>query len=242
MGSDGLCPGPCNSHFRDARTAYEQAHVLYDPLDPSQSRPEPPSGGTSGEPVWCPRCASRVAECLPELDDAAALLRATADGYRPNDLESSRVGGSRDTTSPSPSADDVEELATVLLGHERAYRNERGWPSAAPRTGERELAGIITVVSAWLRSHLDGILRTEADGLAERFGLDVLRFHAMFTAKAKAGTRKLRKPLRCPSCRLLTLVWEDSRPDDVKCGNPDCRAVMSYSQYEASVTRAAGAA
>jgi hypothetical protein len=46
------CPGPCNSRYREAWKAHDQAVAEYDPLDSAQSRPaEPDLGCWLGEPV-----------------------------------------------------------------------------------------------------------------------------------------------------------------------------------------------
>ena len=84
------CPGQCNSGYRKARQAFDEALALYDPLDSSQSRPIPPDiQPWPGDPFWCGRCSSRIRSCLSELDDAAAIMLASADGHRPQGPASS---------------------------------------------------------------------------------------------------------------------------------------------------------
>jgi hypothetical protein len=231
---DVPCPGNCNRRFREAREAYGQAMLAYDPLDPDQSRPEPPEiRPWPGEPVWCARDAARIGRELAELDEVASLLAASADGYTSASSDQ-RVSGSPSHPSPSPAGDDLDELVSVLAGWEDAYREVRGWPSP-PRRGS--LASRLTSCVAWLATHLPGILAHE--GIGEPFGSEICTWHREMVAKAKAGARTIRKPLRCPGCGLLTLVWDEGEPD-VRCGNPECRRVMLYSEYEAEVAMRAG--
>lgn len=227
------CPGSCNSAYRSAREAYEEALALYDPMDSRQERPAPPEiRPWEGGPVWCARCASRIRACLAELDDAGCLLAAQADGLRGESGEQ-RVSGSQDHASPSPAADDLDELLSMLTGWEDAYRDLQGWPSGARRG---YLASAITTTIAWLTAHLDGILEGV---LAEDFGAEILKWHRELCGKSKAGARRLRKPLRCPGCQLLSLTWTEGE-EYVRCGNPDCSRLLRLAEYEAETERRAG--
>ena len=233
MSSEEACPGPCNRRHREARDAYRQALADYDPLDSSQSRPEPPEiVPWLGDPVWCGVCAPVVRLRLAQLDDLIALRKATADGHKQSD-EAERVSGSSSgVRSPSQEADDEDDAASMLTGWERAYRDLRGWPSPAPRG---DLASVATSCIAWLMHHLDGILRSP---LAADFGLEILRWHRDLAGSAKAGVRTLRKPLRCPSCQYLTLMWTEGE-QQVTCANPACNRILSYAEYETEVERLA---
>lgn len=234
MGIGGACPGPCNTQYRKARAAFEEALATYDPLDSAQSRPLPPDiQPWPGDPFWCGRCTSRIRSCLSEMDDAAAILLASADGHRPQSGEQ-RVSGSQEEPGPSPAGDDLEELAGLLKGWEQIYRDLKHWPSE-PRRGF--LASAVTTCAAWLGSHLDGIL--SAPDIAADFGAEILQWHREFTSKAKAGVRKLRKPMRCPGCKLLTLTWTEG-DKHVQCGNRDCGRLMTLAEYEDQVTVKAG--
>ena len=101
-----------------------------------------------------------------------------------------------------------------------------GRPSRGPASKRTECI-------AWLseRERLDGIL---ASAMAEDFGFEVMQWHAELKAKSKAGVRNLRKPLRCPNCRLLMLKYTDG-DKDVRCCNPECRQILSLPAYEAIV-------
>ena len=231
MSSDEACPGPCNRRVREARDAYRQAVADYDPLDSSQSRPDPPSVAPwPGEPVWCGPCASRIRLRLAELDDLIALRKATADGQRQSDAAERVSGSAADPPSPSQAHDDEDETASVLLEWERAYRELRRWPSPAPRG---DLASAETACIAWLMHHLDGILRSP---VAADFGLEVMQWHRELAGSAKAGVRTLRKPMRCPSCKQLTLTWTEGE-QQVNCSDTVCRRVLSLAEYEAEVDR-----
>ena len=229
------CPGPCNARVREAHEAYKQALALYDPLDPHQSRPQPPDiQPWEGTPVWCSPCQSRISQRLGQLDDLASILQRYADGHREAPA-GPMASGTGEPLSPSQAADTAEDLAGMLLHWEAQYRHLRQWPT--PRRDD-DLASAVTACSAWLASHLRGILTS---AIAEQFGLGILSWHRELTGATKAGTRKLIKPLRCPSpsCQQLTLTWVEGE-EAVYCSNPECRRVISYAEYEVLVERAGG--
>jgi hypothetical protein len=233
MSSEEACPGPCNRRYREARDAYRQALADYDPLDSAQSRPDPPEiMPWLGDPVWCGPCATSVRLRLAQLDDLIALRKATADGQKQSDAAERVSGSATDPRSPSQEADDEDEVVRMLTGWETAYRDLRGWPSAAPRG---DLASVATSCIAWLLHRLDAILRSP---VAADFGLEILQWHREFTRETKAGVRKLRKPLRCPSCQYLTLIWTEGE-QQVTCENPSCNRIMSYAEYETETERLA---
>ena len=230
-----VCCGPCNARYREAMEAWQQAMALYDPLDSRQERPQPPDiTPWPGDPVWCSSCASRISQRLGQLDDLACILQRFADGHR-DAPDSPMVSSSTEAMSPSQAADTADDLARMLGGWEHAYRDHRGWPY--PRR-EPEIASWITACSAWLQAHVAGIL---ASPLAEDFGREVLSWHVDLASHAKAGTRKLTKPMRCPGCRQLTLVWVEGE-ELVNCSDPSCRVVMAYEDYQNEVSRRAGGA
>lgn len=236
VGIGGACPGPCNTQYRKARQAFEEAIALYDPLDSSQSRPIPPDiRPWPGDPIWCGRDTSRIRQSLHELDEAAAIMLAAADGHRPQSGEQ-RVAGTREDPTASPAGDDLEDLGAMLTGWENAYRDLKDWPSP-PRRGF--LASQVTSCASWLMLHLDGIL--SAPGLSEDFGTEVMRWHSDITGKGKAGVRKLRKPMRCPSCQLLMLYWTEGE-QHVRCANRECGRILTLAEYETEVSRKAGEA
>ena len=229
MSEQRACPGPCNGHYRKAIDAHKKALADYDPLDPRTSRPEPPSEQPwLGEPVWCAPCSALVSLRLAQLDTLAAMLAKEADGYE-SQPRTEKVGGSSEAGSPSPAADDLDELARMLAEWEDIYRGIKGWDSAPPRG---DLASTETERVAWLGRHLRGILADPDIG--PDFGTEVLQWHRGMKHQAKAGADVKPKPLRCPGCHLMTLVWEEGS-DRVDCRNPDCARVFSYADYEKEV-------
>lgn len=238
MGPSRICQGNCNARWRDAQGAYTAAMALYDPLDAAQERPAPPTASPwPGEPVWCGRDSSRILAELAELDDLGALLAAAADGHRGAGA-GQRVSGSPASLSPSPAADDLDELVSVLTGWQEAYSDVAGWPSP-PRRGV--LSTRLTACVAWLRFHApardDGSGLLAHDGIAADFGGEVMAWHRRLAGAARAGTRRLRKPLRCPGCGLLTLLWTEGE-DRVGCSM--CPRILTYPEYELLVAQAAG--
>jgi hypothetical protein len=231
--SADCCPGMCNRKYRELWAEYRQADADYDPLDPGTSRPEPPTmEAWRGEPAWCRRCASQISQQFSELDDLAALRMAPADGHASSTAAERVSGSSGSSEAPSPSqaADDVLDLTLDLAAWETAYRELMGWPSAARRG---ELAHQRTSCHAWLQERLTGIL---AAPFAEDFGAEILTWHRVLAGPAKAGVRTLRKPLRCPSCRWLTLFWTEGE-QNVYCQNDICGRILSLAEYETEVER-----
>ena len=236
MALGGACPGRCNAQYRKAREAFEQAIALYDPLDSTQERPIPPDiQSWPGDPIWCGRCRSTIRQQLDELDYAGCVMAAAADGLRGESGEQ-RVSGTQEQPSPSPANDDLEELFGVLTGWEDSYRELMGWRSAHRRG---YLAQVVTTTTDWLIAHLDGILAREE--IAVDFGTEVMQWHREITGKGKEGARRLRKPMRCPGCGLLTLSWVEGERY-VKCSNPACGRLLSLQDYENEVAVKAGQA
>lgn len=226
------CPGECNKRYRDAWQEYAQFVEGYDPLDSAQSRPESPElGYWPGEPVWCAECTTRITLRLAQLDYLAGILAATADGHRPSGaLE--RVSGSAEPPSPSPAADDLDEMFVMLSNWEAIYRALKGWNSGPPYG---ELASRETECINWLQRHLRGILCSD---VGADFGREIIQWHREGSGSAKAGVRTLRKPLRCPSCKLVTLFWTEGEKQ-IRCKNDVCGRILSLSEYETEVERQA---
>ena len=230
MSSEVPCPGPCNSRYRKARAEYEAALAAYDPLDPHQSRPEPPDVyPVYGDP-WCPRCKSQIREQLAQIDDAAAILAALPPS--PNDRSDDKAGkvsGTRAQPSPSNRMDDLEELGEWLRSWESAYRGEdptphRGW-----------LASEITTITAQLVFHFDKII-THPDRALD-FGREIRRWHRELQEKARAGQvdKHVKRP--CPRCRLYTL-WARDGEDYVRCINDECGRRLTREELAAMDTAA----
>lgn len=235
MAEEGACPGPCNAHYRKVQEAFRRELAAYDPLDPHQARPQPPDVRPwYGEPVWCGVCAAKIRQRLGDLDDVACILARYADGHR-DAPDGPLVNRSAAAPSPSEAGDMADDVARMLGGWEKAFRDLNGW-KAARREGD--LASWITVCSAWLMGHLTAILHS---AISEDVGKEILAWHREIDGRANWELRRVKKPLRCkmPSCQQLTLVWVEGE-DKVCCSNPDCRAVMTYAEYEALVEERSG--
>ncbi|HEX8866696.1 MAG TPA: hypothetical protein VF821_13655 [Lentzea sp.] len=211
------CPGSCNAAYRAA--------VQRGDTDPGDPIP--------GEPVWCRQDQARIRRQLAELDDLAALLNMQADGHR----EQGGERGSRGVHQPSPSpiADELDELTRWLLDWEDAYRElpEHNWPSP-PRRGM--LASTRSTSIAWLGERLDGVL---ASPFAADFGREVSQWHRRLAVMVKAGTGRHIKPVPCPRCDHKALVWHEG-DDHIRC--EQCGRLLSLTDYDDLVRTAAQAA
>lgn len=228
---DGICSGPCNHRWRKAQAAFKKAQHDYDPLDPDTSPPEFQGPRPMDGHPWCLECTWLIRKQLAQLDLLTALRTMNGDGY-PADAGAERVSGSREPTSPSPAADDDDDVARMLAGWVEAYREYMKWPSA-PRYGD--LASMCTECTAWLGKHLDGIL---VSPMAFEFGDEVMRWHADLKNKTKAGVRTLKKPLRCLTaaggCGLL-MLWYTDGDEYIRCRAPGCTFMMRLGDYYATV-------
>jgi hypothetical protein len=236
---DGLCLGPCNSRYVKARALYGKAladwseamaarAVAYETsppgtdLGPEPARPEEPRiRPWLGEPTWCRRCTAMIHAELSELDDLIAMLLAIPD-LRAGADQAGKVSGTRGQRSPSPYADDADELAEWLRSWESLARGT----DPAPRRGY--LAAEITATAAWLVTHFEPLI-TNPD-LAADYGNEIRGWHRTLKMKAHAGSATKHMPRPCPRCRLYTL-WATDGEDYVVCKNEDCRRLMSREEY-----------
>jgi hypothetical protein len=230
------CPGQCNRAYHKAWKEYAADAADYDAtglLDSSRSRPGAPEEAFwFGAPVWCAECTSDITLRLAQLDTLAGIIAAYADGHRSSG-EPERVSGSQAAPpSPSQAADDLDEMFRMLSAWEEIYRSLKGWLSGPP---SGELASRETECVNWLRRHLRGILASE---VAADFGREILQWHREGTTSAKAGVRTLRKPMRCPGCKYMTLFWTEGEKN-VYCKNDTCGRILSLAEYEAEAERQA---
>jgi hypothetical protein len=238
---DGACPGPCNTYWRQDRQAYKKALAAYDPLDPHQSRPEPPQEQPVPPQVgswWCGPCITRIRAELTRLDHLGSLLHWHADGHSTGlAAELGRVaGGEVDPLSPSTAGDELADLTRVLEGWEDAFRDLADLP-APDRRGN--LALPIHHCVAFLGTNLDRILGTD---LAADFGREVSQWYGSFLRRVKADPEGRRKPVRCPlpgGCDQLMLIHQPGT-DRVTCQS--CGRSLTLDEYEAIVGHAAAEA
>lgn len=224
--AEQACPGGCNYHWRKAREAWEQALAAYDPLDPAQSRPDPPDLYPYPGDPWCPRCKSAIRRQLAELDDLASILAAMTDGHRGRrpGAKLSR-GRKQGVPSPSPSADMLEELRNDLHGWETAARG------TDPLARRGFLATETTTAVAWLAAHFDQVITAD---FAADFGAEVLDWHRVLRRVTSAGTGVQHKPVRCPRCDEYALWWAEG-DDHVECRGKGgtCGRLIGMDEYEA---------
>lgn len=231
---DSECPGSCDFRYREARDAYKAALAAYDPLDPEQSRPEPPAiRPVPGAPWWCYRCQPVIRRELAELDDPAAMLASAADGQRGRrpgaKLPARRQAGS---PSPSPTADLLSGLFADVCAWERVSLGQ-------PRARRGFLATARSQVIAQLVDQFDtviatGILVKAGDvrvPFAVAFGEGVRRWHKRLVRLTSAGTGTHHKPVRCPRCEQLSLYWTEG-DDHVECRNQACGRLISLDEYD----------
>jgi hypothetical protein len=211
--TDQPCPGACNATWRVRGSPETESYRL-------------------GEPVWCHPCAARTRRQFAELDYLAALRDFQTNGYREQGRDP--AAGNGHPPSPSPAADDLTELRSLLYESEDQYRALKGWEGPAIRHGH--LATATTEIIVWLWAHFDGVM---ASALAEPFGLEVQRLHRQLAAKTRAGTGRRRGAIPCPWCDWMTLTLDDGA-DYWACGNPGpppCRCRLDKREYDELAAR-----
>ena len=236
--TEQACAGSCNYHWRKADEAYQQALADYDPLDPAQSRPDPPDlKPVLGNP-WCARCQAVIRRELAELDDLASMLGAAADGHRGRrpGAKLPPAGKEHGGPSPSPTADLLSELYGVLCEMERL--------SLGPaRTRRGFLAAARSQAIARLLDQFDTVIITTSPRIAQPagreapfavwFGETARRWHTRLKHLTKAGTGTVFKPVRCPRCDEYALWWTEG-DDYVVChgkGNT-CGRLIGMDEFD----------
>lgn len=240
------CPGTCNARYRREQALFKAAQAEHDQIaqrltdaDMADRIPPPPKPPATrpmqGEPVWCPRCKAVIRRELVDLDDLAMSLAALPPGIRPafdGSAEQIRSARSIWAPSPSPAADDLDELYSWLVAWEGYYREVRQWDNAPPRG---YLADRITSVVNWLAGKFDGLLMTE---LAEPFGLETRAWHRELITKTHSARSAKHVKKRCPRCDLFTL-WEEIGKDYIRCVNTDCNRMMTREELDDANSNAA---
>lgn len=192
-----------------------------EPEQPSETDTRP----WEGSPHYCPRDTATVRRELAELDDVASIVTMFADGHRSSTEAGGRVSGSKTQPSPSPAADAIDELESVLRGWESALRG------TDPPARRGDLAMKVTTSVAWLLAHFDTMI-THPDFGAD-FGTEVSQWHRSLTERAKAGTGRSKKPMPCSRCHYQSLYQEDGA-QYVECSRKaECGRLMTVLEYEA---------
>jgi hypothetical protein len=200
------CPGACNASWRATG-------------EPADQDPRP------GDP-WCPACAARIHLKLAQLDYLAAIRHFQVNGHREQGRDLSRGDGH--SPSPSPAADDLDELRSLLYESEDQYRALKGW---APAIRHGYLALATTEIIDWLWAHFDGVM---ASALAVPFGEEVQRLHREFVSRTRAGTGKRLGAIPCPRCGWMTLASDDGGAHWA-CANPGpprCGKLLDRDEYQ----------
>ena len=234
--SDGGCPGSCNDQPRATLDAYRTVLVAYDaavlarmenPLLPEPQRPEQPEVRLwPGDPILCGKCSGRCRRELTELSDLAAIAEAEFTGQR-RGPEGQRVSGSRHSPSPSPVADDLDELGSILRDWEAVARGT----DTLPRRGY--LAGEIATLCSRLATACFPALIENRD-VAMDFASEVHQWHRKFRDMTRTGTGRHQKNRPCPRCDRYSLVWTEG-DSHIECQTPSCGRLLSldeYSQYD----------
>ena len=227
------CPGFCNNRARRLQAAYKLAVDQWDQEvaslaegDEPPPRPVPPDMRPwPGSPIWCLGCQGSLRTMLAELDDLAAHLSSLSGVLRGTADSGTRITTSRThAPSPSPSMDDLDELAGWL----------RDWQCVAqgsePLARRGYLASVITTSVLWLAAHFDSLIVNP--DVAEDFGMEIRRWHRGLTEKTRtgAGLKHMKRP--CPRCGMYTL-WRQDGENYVRCRDEDCGRMLSLPEYEA---------
>jgi hypothetical protein len=231
------CPGSCNTPWRKQQQAlddYQQAVEAWAQNPAGNPPQEPvivkPLSPWPGDPVFCGRDAAVLRRQLKEIDDAASLCAAEADGHRSRPA-GERIRGSKSAPSPSPHLDDLDELAHMLRGWEAVARGDEDTP---PRRGR--LATEITTVVAWLTVHFDTLIQNR--DVALDFAKEIREWHRRLARTGSLGTSRRPSPVPCPRCGTKSLEIEDGATY-VECVNGDweqvgrrCGQLISRGEYD----------
>ena len=230
------CPGGCNAAWRRAWRDHETALAAYQkalaewsalPVDGRGERPQRPPEPTTepihGDPTWCSRCVAAIRSALAELDDLAAVLSATDDGYRPDSRLTARVSGTAGSPTPSPVVDMLDDLYSVLTAAEDWVRAARNYPPRPRRTGRGVHAR--TACIAWLMGELPVVLALP-DSVS--FGQGVFEWRGRLRAATSSAPERSAQPGRCPRCEQRALR---PRGDGyVECAR--CGRLLSPQEYQ----------
>ena len=225
------CPGPCNNAWRKAE------HLLTADGTPHDI----PT--TWGQPVHCPRCASRTHAQLTELPELVVAISLEAVcGTAPK--ATGTIGRTPTPAWPGQAARLLtDHIVGGLLELEDDFRHLRGLRHRPGRGTEgRNLTGAVRFLSA----HLEWAL-TEHPCADEIHARESGNPAAQIAAWHRAALRFTRRDARlehhrvpCPRCEMLTLFRADG-DDYIECRNINCQLLLTPGEYLEHTTGLASA-
>jgi hypothetical protein len=202
---EGVCQGPCMEKVREAAAEGK----------------EPKGTFRYGDPLVCSQCAYALRQGLAELDTTAAVLMASADGFRKSVGSDAAIRAHRNAGGQDPARD--RALVNELDGDLRQFATAKR--PVASRLGL--VARSTTELASWLMENLNLFLYDE--NYAGPLAMSVHRWRGRLEAAAAAGQPLVNKPLPCPRCRLKGLQQERGS-DIVKCS--ECGRIMNVTEYD----------
>lgn len=232
--SAGPCVFRCNSRYRAAVTAYDQAHAAWTARAHTGTEPQwPEIEPWPGQPVYCHRCAPVIRGALRELPLAYRALATTKFLTRTASADEERRARSDVPPSPSPGADHADEITRTAAAWEDDLRRHLRHTAATDQFGDPYATLSATV--EYLNTHWTAMIGREE--CAADFGGEIWRLHA--TALAMVKNKPVRRflPVPCPSCDMRALIQEEGlarRPWYVECAERlgGCSRLYSEMEYE----------
>lgn len=216
--SFGPCEGRCNSSWRRAMRAYDDAVEKWakrgcagpEPHVPGLDEPWP------GDPVFCRRDTAAIRGALRDLPKAYTALAAVKFMTRSASADEERRGRSDVPPSPSPGADQQDALLRLASTWEDVVRQHLGHASATDAFGD-PYATLEHAVDYLNSNYTDAIGHPD---FGADFGREIQSAHATVVAMVKNKPIRRHLPAPCPSCDMLALVQEEGiagRPWYVEC-------------------------
>lgn len=215
------CPGPCNNAWRRAE---QQSAADATPHDIPV---------TWGQPVHCPRCASRAHAQLAELPELVVAISLEAlCGTSPK--TTGTIGRAGAVTWPGQAARLLtDHIIGGLLELEDDIRHLRGLRHRPGRGTEgRDVTGAVRFLTAHLEWAL--VAHPCAEEIHDRESGNPA---SQITGWHRAALRFTRRDARlehyrvpCPRCELLTLFRGDG-DDYIECRNINCQTLLTPAEY-----------
>lgn len=231
--SAGPCPSGCNWRWREAMDAFEKAVEKWAARGCKGDEPRPPETEPwPGEPVLCRKCASKARGALRELTTAYRALASMKYLTRAASADEERRGRSDAAPSPSPGADQQDEICRTISMWEDDLRQHLRH-SAAQDTGVQhaDLAASIDYLNYNWRA------MSERPECAGDFADEISRLFRVSVAMVKNKTVRRTLPVACPTCEMETLIQEEGiagRPWYVECSERlgGCSRLFTENEYE----------